>query len=53
MDQGSAGGKFKVSATATWAVGWQVAGGGGETGQLTEVRNSQVALTIIESQAVN
>ncbi|WP_327580098.1 ATP/GTP-binding protein [Streptomyces sp. NBC_00145] len=49
----SAGGKFKVSATATWAVDWQVAGGGGETGQLTEVRNSQVALTITESQAVN
>ncbi|WP_340457488.1 ATP/GTP-binding protein [Streptomyces sp. A475] len=49
----SAGGKFKVSATATWAVDWQVAGGGGESGQLTEVRNSQAALTIIESQAVN
>ncbi|WP_326771293.1 ATP/GTP-binding protein [Streptomyces sp. NBC_01445] len=49
----SAGGKFKVSATATWAVDWQVAGGGGETGHLTEVRNSQVGLTITESQAVN
>ncbi|MFG2526089.1 ATP/GTP-binding protein [Streptomyces sp. NPDC048527] len=49
----SADGKFNVSATATWAVDWQVAGGGGETGQLTEVRNSQVGLTIIESQAVN
>ncbi|MFG2885733.1 ATP/GTP-binding protein [Streptomyces sp. NPDC048297] len=48
-----AGGTFKVTATATWTVGWQVAGGGGETGQLTEVRNSQVALTIVESQAVN
>lgn len=49
----AAGGKFKVSATATWAVDWQVAGGGGETGQLTEVRNAAVAVTIVESQAVN
>ncbi|MFE6153654.1 ATP/GTP-binding protein [Streptomyces sp. NPDC057889] len=49
----SADGKFKVSATATWAVDWQVAGGGGETGQLTEVRNAAVAVTIVESQAVN
>ncbi|WP_331720021.1 ATP/GTP-binding protein [Streptomyces sp. NBC_00147] len=47
------GGKFKVTATATWAVDWQVAGGGGETGQLTEVRNAAVAVTIVESQAVN
>ncbi|RPK55816.1 ATP/GTP-binding protein [Streptomyces sp. ADI95-17] len=47
------GGKFRVTATATWAVNWQVAGGSGETGQLTEVRSSQVALTIVESQAVN
>ncbi|WP_425824627.1 ATP/GTP-binding protein [Streptomyces fractus] len=48
-----AGGKFNVTATSTWAVDWQVTGGGGETGQLTEVRDSQVTLTIIESQAVN
>lgn len=47
------GGKFKVSATATWSIGWQETGGGGETGQLTEVRASQVAVTIVESQAVN
>lgn len=51
--EASPGGKFKVSATATWAVDWQVTGGGGESGQLTEVRDSTVALTIVESQAVN
>lgn len=45
-----AGGKFKVSATATWAVNWQ---GGGQTGQLPQVRTSAVELTIVESQAVN
>ncbi|MEU9072069.1 ATP/GTP-binding protein [Streptomyces sp. NPDC048306] len=47
------GGTFKVSATATWAVDWQVAGGGGQSGQLTEVRDAAVAVTIVESQAVN
>ncbi|MCX4673650.1 ATP/GTP-binding protein [Streptomyces sp. NBC_01381] len=47
------GGKFGVTATATWSIDWQVNGGGGETGELTEIRQSQVALTIIESQAVN
>lgn len=51
--EASPGGKFKVSATATWAIDWQVTGGGGESGQLTEVRDSTVALTIVESQAVN
>ncbi|MFF9569960.1 ATP/GTP-binding protein [Streptomyces sp. NPDC014685] len=49
----SVGGTFKVTATATWAIDWRVTGGGGESGQLSEVRDSQAALTIIESQAVN
>ncbi|MFI5634688.1 ATP/GTP-binding protein [Streptomyces sp. NPDC051664] len=47
------GGTYKVTATATWSVDWQVVGAGGETGQLTEIRDSEVALTIVESQAVN
>jgi hypothetical protein len=46
------GGKYSVTATSTWTVNWQVAGGG-QAGQLTAVRQSQVALTIVESQAVN
>lgn len=47
-----ASGRFRVTATATWAIDWQV-DGGGEAGQLTEVRTSAVALTIAESQALN
>ncbi|KMS74306.1 ATP/GTP-binding protein [Streptomyces viridochromogenes] len=45
-----AGGRYKVTATSTWVINWQ---GGGANGQLTEVRNSSVAVTIVESQAVN
>ncbi|MGQ4356571.1 ATP/GTP-binding protein [Streptomyces drozdowiczii] len=47
------GGRFRVGATATWTVDWQVTGGGGETGQMTAVRDASVAVTIVESQAVN
>lgn len=46
------GGKYQVAATSTWTIDWQV-NGGGQTGQLTEVRQSNVELTIVESQAVN
>ncbi|WP_143674029.1 ATP/GTP-binding protein [Streptomyces caniscabiei] len=45
-----AGGTYKVTATSTWVINWQ---GGGANGQLTEVRSSSVAVTIVESQAVN
>ncbi|RRR87021.1 ATP/GTP-binding protein [Streptomyces sp. RP5T] len=44
------GGTYKVTATSTWVIDWN---GGGTNGQLTEVRNSSVAVTIVESQAVN
>ncbi|MFF4035995.1 ATP/GTP-binding protein [Streptomyces sviceus] len=44
------GGTYKVTATSTWVIDWN---GGGANGQLTEVRNSSVAVTIVESQAVN
>ncbi|MEU4499416.1 ATP/GTP-binding protein [Streptomyces sp. NPDC023998] len=47
------GGTYTVTATATWSVDWQVAGAGGANSQLTEVRDSAVELTIVESQAVN
>ncbi|WP_256343475.1 hypothetical protein [Streptomyces sp. MW-W600-10] len=45
-------GKYAVTATATWTIDWQVVGGG-ESGQLTEIRDSAVQLAIVESQAVN
>ncbi|HET6857471.1 MAG TPA: ATP/GTP-binding protein [Streptomyces sp.] len=46
------GGRYKVTATSTWVIDWQV-DGGGAAGQLTEIRSSSVAVTIVESQAVN
>ncbi|MEU4507399.1 ATP/GTP-binding protein [Streptomyces sp. NPDC024089] len=45
------GGKFTVTATATWSVDWRV-NGGGETGQFTEVRQSQEQVAIGELQVV-
>ncbi|MGW1107908.1 ATP/GTP-binding protein [Streptomyces sp. NPDC002540] len=45
------GGKFTVTATATWSVDWQV-NGGGETGQFTETRQSQEQVAIGELQVV-
>ncbi|MCI3273360.1 ATP/GTP-binding protein [Streptomyces cylindrosporus] len=45
------GGKYAVTAKATWTVDWQV-NGGGEAGQFTEVRQSQMQLAIGELQVV-
>jgi hypothetical protein len=44
--------KYAVSATATWAVDWQVAGGGGQTGQFTEIRQTNVQVALGELQVV-
>jgi hypothetical protein len=46
-------GKYHVTATSTWVIDWQVAGGGGQTGQLTEIRNSSVDITVAEVQVLN
>ncbi|GGP78246.1 ATP/GTP-binding protein [Streptomyces melanogenes] len=43
------GGRFPVTATSTWAIAWQ---GGGQAGQLTEVRHSVVAVAVGEVQVV-
>ncbi|MFF1917065.1 ATP/GTP-binding protein [Streptomyces sp. NPDC058239] len=45
------GGKFAVTATATWPVNWQV-NGDGEAGQFTEIRQSQEQVAIGELQVV-
>jgi hypothetical protein len=45
----AAGGKFEVSAVSTWAIDWQ---GGGETGQFTEIRETDVQVAIGEVQVV-
>ncbi|MDX3370270.1 ATP/GTP-binding protein [Streptomyces sp. ME02-6987-2C] len=42
-------GKFTVTATSTWTVDWQ---GGGESGQFTEIRESDVQVAIGELQVV-
>ncbi|KAB1141148.1 ATP/GTP-binding protein [Streptomyces luteolifulvus] len=46
-------GKYHVTATSTWTIDWQVTGGGGQTGQLTEIRNSAVDITVAEVQVLN
>ncbi|WP_369368803.1 ATP/GTP-binding protein [Streptomyces sp. CG4] len=46
-----AGGKYTVAAIATWTVNWHV-NGGGETGQLTAIRQSQQQVAIGEAQVV-
>ncbi|WP_406368396.1 ATP/GTP-binding protein [Streptomyces sp. NBC_00647] len=46
-----ADGKYTVTATSTWTVDWQVAGGG-ETGQLSAIRQSQEQVAIGELQVV-
>ncbi|MGW7048538.1 ATP/GTP-binding protein [Streptomyces avermitilis] len=43
-------GKYHVTATSTWTIDWQ---GGGQTGQLTEIRNSAVDITVAEVQVLN
>ncbi|WP_233415879.1 ATP/GTP-binding protein [Streptomyces sp. N35] len=45
------GDKFQVTATSTWTVDWEVVGGG-ETGVLTEIRESEGAVAIGELQSV-
>lgn len=44
-------GKYKGTATATWTVNWAVTGGG-QTGQLTEVRQSPFSVSVGEVQVV-
>ncbi|MDQ1041863.1 ATP/GTP-binding protein [Streptomyces sp. V4I2] len=44
-------GKYTVTATSTWTVDWQVAGGD-EAGQFTETRQSQMQVGIGELQVV-
>ncbi|MCX4911981.1 ATP/GTP-binding protein [Streptomyces sp. NBC_00687] len=46
---GSSGGRYPITATATWTIDWQ---GGGETGQLTEIRQTNMTVSIGELQVV-
>ncbi|MGW3498297.1 ATP/GTP-binding protein [Streptomyces sp. NPDC001020] len=49
---GQPSGKYQLTATSTWAIKWQVAAGGGETGQLTETRQTQMQVATGEVQVV-
>ncbi|MGW2103734.1 ATP/GTP-binding protein [Streptomyces olivaceoviridis] len=46
---GAPSGKFSVTATSTWTINWQ---GGGQAGQLTEVRQTNVQVAVGEVQVV-
>ncbi|MCY0930967.1 ATP/GTP-binding protein [Streptomyces sp. H27-H1] len=48
----TAGGKYHVTATSTWAIDWQVTSGA-QAGQLTEVRTTSVDITVVEVQVLN
>ncbi|WP_432190005.1 ATP/GTP-binding protein [Streptomyces sp. Tue6028] len=45
----SRGGRYPLTATSTWTIDWQ---GGGETGQLTEIRQTNMTVSIGELQVV-
>lgn len=47
----TASGKFHVTATSTWTIDWTATSG--PAGQLTEVRNSAVDITVAEVQVLN
>ncbi|MGW7570789.1 ATP/GTP-binding protein [Streptomyces tendae] len=46
---GAKSGKFPVTATSTWTINWQ---GGGQAGQLNEVRQTNVQVAVGEVQVV-
>jgi hypothetical protein len=46
---GARNGKYPVTATSTWTINWQ---GGGQAGQLTEVRQTNVQVAVGEVQVV-
>ncbi|WP_240509381.1 ATP/GTP-binding protein [Streptomyces agglomeratus] len=46
----TAAGQFHVTATSTWTIDWA---GGGQSGQLTEVRDNAVDITVAEVQVLN
>lgn len=45
--------RFALTAMSTWAVGWEVTGGGADSGEFTEIRTSAVGVRVGELQVVN
>jgi hypothetical protein len=49
----ASGGKYQLTATSTWTINWAVtAGGGGQTGQLTQIQQSQMQVAVGEVQVI-
>ncbi|MFJ9026313.1 ATP/GTP-binding protein [Streptomyces sp. NPDC102259] len=49
-----AAGRYQVTATSTWTIDWHVTtGGGGQAGQLTETRQTQIQVPLAELQVLN
>ncbi|WP_371666381.1 ATP/GTP-binding protein [Streptomyces sp. NBC_00289] len=49
----ASGGEYRLTATSTWTINWTVtAGGGGQTGQLTQTQQSQMQVAVGEVQVV-
>ncbi|MDR6980828.1 hypothetical protein J2X68_007570 [Streptomyces sp. 3330] len=47
-------GRYRVTATSAWTIDWQVTtGGGGQAGQLTETRQTQILVPLAELQVLN
>jgi hypothetical protein len=50
---GQPGERFALTATSTWTVDWEAAGGGADSGQFTEFRTSTVGVRVAELQVVH
>ncbi|MER5582317.1 ATP/GTP-binding protein [Streptomyces asoensis] len=49
-----AGGRYRITATSTWTIDWQVTtGDAGQAGQLTETRQTQTQIPLTELQVLN
>ncbi|MCX4451692.1 ATP/GTP-binding protein [Streptomyces sp. NBC_01789] len=51
--KGEKNGSYHLTATSTWSVDWAVNGGGGESGQFTETRVSQLDVVIGQVKVLN
>ncbi|MYS39634.1 ATP/GTP-binding protein [Streptomyces sp. SID4920] len=51
--KGEKNGSYHLTATSTWSVGWAVNGGGGESGQFTETRLTQLNIVIGQVKVLN
>ncbi|MEV4046308.1 ATP/GTP-binding protein [Streptomyces sp. NPDC049744] len=53
ISSGQPGERFSLTAASTWTVEWEVTGGGADSGEFTETRDSTVGVRVGEVQVVN